>query len=291
MSITAAALAKLLACEGDLPASALTPSQRRELDELARHTGALHRVPAGRGTAYRVRSREQLQQHLTTLRPMDADALSPSLPSRAANIGSARDSKARGHRHSQAYLLAKAVGEGVVWRRGDDEFDLSSATRISGAGALALTAADTWHSNEPLWLVENQALFDRLDWFPESVPATVAYYAGHLPGELLQWLSHTTRALRIVLFADYDGVGLLNFARLHRATGGQCEFWLMPDWQAKLHRYGNRALWEATRADAERAAALLRQSTGNASPIDELAQAMAREGAALEHEAVWLPAK
>ena len=44
-----------------------------------------------------------------------------------------------------------------------------------------------------LWLVENQALFDRTDWLPEGTQATLLYYGGQLDGRLLSWLGHRPR--------------------------------------------------------------------------------------------------
>ncbi len=43
-----------------------------------------------------------------------------------------------------------------------------AALTVLGAAALAIHAGSTWRSEHPLWLVENQALFDRLDWLPSS---------------------------------------------------------------------------------------------------------------------------
>jgi hypothetical protein len=283
----AAALGKLLAAPEELRASALTASQRLALDQLAQRTGALSRMPRGSGSVYCVRQRSVLQEHLTALRPMAPEAIPPELPERAANIARTRDSKGRRHRHAQCYLLVKTLGSPVLWRRDGVAWDLAAASRAPGAAAFALSAEDAWYSESPLWLVENQALFDRLDWFPGSGPATVAYYAGQLSGELQRWLAHRPRAPQVMLFADYDGIGLLNYARLRAATQGQCSFWLMPDWPELLQRFGNRELWQRTLPDFQRALTRLEQQ-GMDSAISPLCQAMAIEGAALEHEAVWL---
>lgn len=281
-----AALEKLLSREGDLPASALTASQRRALDELGRRTGAIQISPSGAGSTYRANSRQLVMDHLSALRPHGLADLA-DVPKRAANIGNTRDSKGRSHRHDRFYLLTKAIGEGVVWRREGVTFDLSKSTEEAGAGAMALSAIDDWSTDGPIWLVENQALFDRTDWFPGSGPATLAYYAGQLPGELLRWLAERPRTPRLVLFADYDGVGLENFARLRAASAGQSEFWLMPGWQELLRRYGNRPLWERTQQAFQSALAQMRSQTPDTA-VMLLCEAMSREGLALEHEAIWL---
>ena len=65
------------------------------------------------------------------------------------------------------YLLVKAISAGVTWKTEQDiparGFDLSSVTEIAGAGVLAIVEDDSLHSEQPLWLVENQAMFNRLD--------------------------------------------------------------------------------------------------------------------------------
>lgn len=38
-------------------------------------------------------------------------------------------------------------------------------------------AGNSWSTDGDLWLVENQALFDRLDWMPDCDAATLAYTA------------------------------------------------------------------------------------------------------------------
>lgn len=131
--------------------------------------------------------------------------------------------------------------------------------------------------------MENQALFDRTDWLPTGTQATLLYYGGQLDGRLLAWLGQRPRASRVVLFPDYDGVGLSNFARLHAQLGEACECWLMPDWQSKPAHYGNQKLWRDTLQEFTNA---VTQLPDYLSPLTEQ---MRRSGVALEQEAVWLP--
>ena len=154
-------------------------------------------------------------------------------------------------------------------------------------GALAIHAHDDWHSDRPLWLVENQAPFDRLDWMPEGVTATVAYYAGQLDGRLLAWLGSRVRAPEVVLFPDYDGVGLLNYMRLKRASLAPARFWIMPGWRHLLREYGNASVWQQTHTSFE--SALSDSDMNDQDPeLLELIAEMRHLGLALEHEAVWL---
>ena len=63
----------------------------------------------------------------------------------------------------------------------DNRLDLRLSTDQLGVAALTVHADSTWYTEHPLWLVENQALFDQLDWLPCAQPASVAYYSGHRP--------------------------------------------------------------------------------------------------------------
>jgi hypothetical protein len=282
------ALEKLLAHPGDAPASLFTPTQRAALDALARATGFVQTRPQGRGVIYRIDHRLGVESHLRTLRPDATATLAAGLPKRAANIATRRDSKAGAAAHAFHYLLLKAAGAPVRWVDDDGRvLDLAAATRVSGAGVLAIETKDGWRSDCPLWLVENQALFDRTDWLPEATPASIAYYAGQIPARLLAWLAHRARVPEIILFPDYDGVGLQNYVRLRDQVTVPCRFWMMPDWRARLRRYGSNEVWRNTHA--EFIAATTRLLASN-TPTELLAlcAAMSREGLALEHEAVWL---
>jgi len=292
----AAALVKLLEGDGSAQtqtcrASAFTSAQRLALEDLGRRTGALRVRLEGRGSVYQVVNLEILTSHLQNLRPQHADEIDPTIPNRAANIAQSRNSKGRAHGHDLHYLLIKSISDGVVWRgqskNSDHGFDLSEATQTAGAGVLAIREDDDWVSDEPLWLVENQALFDRLDWLPSGSHGTVGYYAGQLPGRLLNWLAHRPRAPQVIIFPDYDGVGLLNYARLLEVCRSPCTFWLMPDWQSLLKTYGSNVVWQNTLSDFEAACPRLR-AAGAPAVVLELCRELSKQGLALEHESVWL---
>lgn len=303
----AAALARLLEGAGNpsqaqaCQASAFTALQRRALEDLARSTGALRLKPEGRGSVYEVVSVEVLTTHLRALRPHQASEIDPALPRRAANIAQSRSSKGRSHGHALHYLLVKSISGGVIWRGTSPEaadkqetekrhgrtFDLSQATGTAGAGVLAITEDDDWRSDQPLWLVENQALFDRLDWLPVDSKGTVAYYAGQLPGRLLKWLACRPRAPEVIVFPDYDGVGLLNYARLLEVCASPTRFWLMPDWARLLTTYGSHAVWQNTLADFHAAFARL-EAAGAPQEVMAMCCVLSAQGLALEHESVWL---
>lgn len=277
------ALAKLHG-QDELPASQFTTAQRSMLDRFARQTGAVRSQRQGRGEIYRVVDPVLFATHLSALSPDVEAGTALQIQLRARHIARARDSKAGAHQHGHYYLLLKAVGDCVVWResRRDIELPLSRATRDFGAATLMVNSSDAWTSGQALWLVENQALFDRTDWLPGNTQATVAYYGGQLNGILLDWLGSRARAGQVIHFPDYDGTGLANFSRLHAVLGDACQFWLMPGWFEKLDRYGSTRLWRDT----------LRDFTGVChrlpAYLTPLTRQMQQTGRALEQESVWL---
>lgn len=279
-----AALLKLQG-KGSVPASQFTTAQRSALDRFARQTGAVSCQRQGRGDRYCICDLPLFDAHLAELSPQVAHSVAEQVPLRAQHIAHARDSKARRHQHSSYYPLLKAVGESVMWRNGASGvvLPLEAFTRDFGAAAFRIEPDDAWHTDQALWLLENQALFDRTDWLPEGTSATLLYYGGQLDGRLLSWLAKRPRANRVVLFPDYDGVGLANFARLYAMLDGACECWLMPEWESKLARYGSKQLWRDT----------LRHFTGAVAQLPDCLSAltvqMQKFGLALEQEAVWLP--
>lgn len=282
------ALDKLISAAGSTAATLFTAAQRRELDQFARQTRALRLVNHGSGASYQLIDRVLASAHLAQLRPLTIAELDASLPKRANNIARMRDSKGRGHTHDISYMLLKAIGPGVAWHRGDGAiFDLSANTTLAGAAAIALSAGDGWYTDAPIWLVENQALFDRLDWLPPDAHGSIVYYGGQLSRLLLEWMSQRARGRCIVFFPDYDGVGLLNFARLSERSIAPVEFWLMPEWAARLRKYGSNSLWQKTGSDFSAALARL-DALGMPIEIESLCEAMSEDGLALEHEAVWL---
>ncbi|MCE5388525.1 MAG: hypothetical protein K0041_08110 [Acidithiobacillus sp.] len=267
-----------------LPVSHFTAAQRSALDRFARQTGAVTCQRQGRGDIYCVIDPRLFDIHLSALSPQVEMQTAKDLPLRAQHIAYARDSKARGHQHSFYYPLLKAVGDDVMWHNlmYGTELPLSKITRDYGATSICIESNDSWQTGQSLWLVENQALFDRTDWLPVGTQATLLYYGGQLDGRLIAWLSHRSRASRVVLFPDYDGVGLANFARLFAKLGDACECWLMPNWQIKLARFGSQQLWQDTLREFTSAIAQLPDY------LDPLTEQMRQAGLALEQETVWL---
>lgn len=287
----AAALAKLAnSASGACSSSALTQAQRRALEQFSRETGCIRWRRSGRGWRYEISNRPVFERHLESLQPDSEASLDPALNARARNIATHRASKASAHQHGHYYLLLKACNQGCTWDNdAGSRLELLESTRAYGLGALQVQPADGWHSGQPLWLVENQALFDDLSWMPPSIGGSVAYYAGNLSNTLLNWLAQRRRASEIILFPDYDGVGLDNYRRLKEAVGTQARFWLMPDWQRLLARYGNRTIWRQNLPSFESAREALATLAPD-DPVYELIEALAHHGMMLEQEAVPLSA-
>lgn len=213
------------------------------------------------------------------------------MPQRAANIGLSRSSKSSAHTHDYSYILLKARGN-AVWHKTDGQ-QLNLLVNQQQLGVTALKLGDDnhddWRSSNPLWLVENQEVFDQLDWLPSNDAATVLWYSGNLQNNLIHWLAKDMRAEKIILFADYDGVGMQNYLRIKRKLAEQVQFWLMPNWRAKLSRYGNNELWQKTNTQFNDSAPELIKLCATETEFLELIKAMQKSGLALEQEAVWLP--
>ena len=272
--------------KSSMPASQFTATQRSALDRFTRQTGAVSCQRQGRGDVYCVCDQALFDAHLAELSPQLEPSVAAQLPLRAQHVAHAKSSKARNHQHAYYYPLLKAVGDSVSWQEGERgaELSLGALTREFGAATLCIHADDGWRTEQALWLIENQALFDRTDWMPKGTFATLLYYGGQLDGRLLSWLGRRPRASHVIIFPDYDGVGLANFARLYELLGDGCECWLMPQWESKLPRYGSNQLWRST----------LHHFAGTVDHLPaylrDLTEQMQRSGLALEQEAVWLPA-
>lgn len=278
-----AALLKFLD-QDEVSASKFSLAQRQCLDPLCRTTPALEAFSKGRGLVYRVKDRAAFALHLYQVAPATDMALDESLPVRTRNIAQARSSKVGVSRHDTYYLLLRSPDHSLCWRSeaGSSVLALGQATLDYGAAVLQISPQDDWRGDGELWLVENQALFDRLDWLPHTTGVSVAYYKGQVTGHLLDWLAAWPRCPQVIHFPDYDGVGLANFARLNKALQGNVDFWLMPDWQAKLRLFGSNGLWRDTYRDFAASFAILPQV------VRPLAEQMLQHGLALEQESVWL---
>ena len=288
------ALKKLLNSKGVIQASAFTKRQRDELDALSRNTGCLALEARGAGAVYIVRKWDVLELHYRQESPVDEDSIPSNIPLRSRNIANTGSSKGALHSHEVAYLLIKAAKGGVIWRKQDGYvLLLHDVTDRQGASVLAISdnpkLDSGWHTKKALWLVENQILFDNLDWFPGDAGDSVAWYRGNLPNILIQWLSLLPRCSMVYFFPDYDGTGLSDYAKIKEALGDGVTMWIMPGWRNLLNKTGNTYLWkkEGNLSRFKTAAIELKKLDPN-EELHELMNSMESSGKALEQEAVYL---
>ncbi|MCU8561484.1 DUF2220 family protein [Vibrio vulnificus] len=284
-----AALKRLMNAHPEsIAASTMTTAQKRQLDEFCRKTHSVRMTPSGRGIAYRI---EDLAVVTVTLQQLSPHQDLPlSIPPRAANIASTRSSKQGRITHDVTHVFIKTRGQ-PNWSDGDRPTEqLQRASEEFGVAALEI-GGDKNHSlysKHPIWLVENQELFDRLNWLPTSEPTSVIWYRGQLHNKLIDWLAAPQRSPFIYLFADYDGVGLNNYRRLKERLGERVTFWLMPNWRTLLTHYGQNKLWIDTAREFESFERNAGQWLEQENELKALIQAMKRQGLALEQEVVWL---
>ncbi|MGR5419673.1 DUF7281 domain-containing protein [Vibrio sp. PNB22_4_1] len=283
------ALTRLLELYPDSVAgSTFTPAQKKQLDEYSRKTQSVQVTPKGRGVVYGILDIDVVKVTLEQLAPNQN--VPTSAPQRAVNIASTRSSKQGRVGHDVTYVLAKAVANPLWEVSGVLTEHLNVATEEFGVFSLEVGGErnKNLHTHHSIWLVENQALFDRLDWLPNNEPTTVIWYRGQLHNKLIDWLSVPERASMVYFFPDYDGVGLNNYRRLKERLEDRTEFWMMPKWKELLVRYGQNALWVDTTREFESFEQNSQRLLEQSAQIRDLVIEMKRRGLALEQEAVWL---
>ena len=101
-----------------------------------------------------------------------------------------------------------------------------SSPRQRGAGVITLGEAeiDNWATEVTLWLVENQALFDRLDWLPDQQTATIVWYRGQLQNSIIDWLAKRPRAASVIIFPIMTGWDCRIIYGLNRRCNNSCAY-------------------------------------------------------------------
>lgn len=290
MSALSDAIKRLIESSDTIKQSDFSPQQRKALEDFARSTRLIEIIKQGRSTTYRVLNRQGLSSYFKQLHPLSEIDLPADLPARSRNLGINRNSKKGKSSHESSYLLMKAWADDVVWQDGKNILNVTSATQQFGVAALQVHLDQSWQCNRTLLFIENQALFDQSDWLEKDFDGCLIYYAGQLPDLLLQWLSQYPRTRRLILFPDYDGIGLSNYARLANAIHPKTKlaFYWLRDWQNKLVKYGDKEIWSKTRVLFENAYSNLKSSDLLDSNFMELAELSQHHGKALEQEAIWL---
>jgi hypothetical protein len=284
------AIQRLLESPVALPSSRFSLQQRKALETLSSSTRFIEITRQGRSTLYRVINPLALSNYLAQLQPVSETDLPPDLPARSRNVAINRSSKIGHSTHQSCYLLMKAWADGVIWQDEKSTLDVTAATSKFGIAALRLNIEQSWRCNRTLLLVENQALFDRSDWLDNDFNGCLIYYAGQLSDLFLYWLSECSRSPQVILFPDYDGIGLSNYARLAESLHAETklDFYWMPNWQDKLMKYGDKEIWSRTRILFHNAYNQLRVSNLVDKDLEQLAKISQYHGKALEQEAIWL---
>jgi hypothetical protein len=193
-------LEQLLAA-GELTASTLPKSIQKEVDRMD-GIGWIARTARGRGQIYTVTD-EQAIRRLLDYRQYEGDI--GELTPKGLAVAVHGDAH-RGKQVRQLLLLASSTG--AVWKNQmtGETFPVGELTSRYGAVSLVVGADDAWVTETPLVLVENKEVLLYADKFPFQ--GTMLYYGGKIAGRLIEWLSTRHRTPKLVVFPDYDPVGL-----------------------------------------------------------------------------------
>lgn len=268
--------------EKEVAFSSIAQSLRKELEVWAERKGCISIQKAGKGKAFKVVDEKTLEWEIARLAPKkDLD----DLPARVQNLAKNSNTKAGQTTLDFSYFLCKAVGDGVIV----NGVDVSFITKSLGCFALPIKDdSDGFECNGSLILVENQQLLDDLRWIPSDFNGIILYYAGNLSARLRAWLTKSSFA-SVILFPDYDAVGINNYANLVESSPNARWYW-MNDWEKKLIEHGSSELRKKGNQDAlfEN---LWNRFKENGYPDENLEKLMVeirRQGKMLEQEAILL---
>lgn len=268
--------------EKEVPFSSIAQSLRKELEIWTERKGCISIQKVGKGKVFKVVDENALKWEIDRLAPKkDVEGL----PARVQNLAKNSNSKAGQTTLDFSYFLCKAVGDGIIV----NGVDVSFITKSLGCFALPIKDdSDGFECNGSLILVENQQLLDDLRWMPADFSGIILYYAGNLSARLRAWLAKSSFA-SVILFPDYDAVGINNYANLAETIPGARWYW-MDDWKNKLIEHGSCELRKKGNQDAlfEN---LWNRFKENGFPDEELECLMMeirRQGRMLEQEVVLL---
>lgn len=216
--------------EKEVVFSSIAQSLRKELEVWAERKGCISIQKAGKGKVFKVVDEKTLEWEITRLAPKkDLD----NLPVRVQNLAKNSNTKAGQTTLDFSYFLCKAVGDGVIV----NGVDVSFITKSLGCFALPIKDdSDGFECNGSLILVENQQLLDDLRWVPSDFNGIILYYAGNLSARLRMWLTKSS-FVSVILFPDYDAVGINNYANLVEMLPDARWYWI-DDWKNKLIEHG-----------------------------------------------------
>lgn len=272
-----------IAEENEVPYSQIPNSARIRLQKWGESTGAIciERAKVGAGRVFRLINQRIVEKEIKFIDPgFDIGSLSSS---RLRNLAINKDTKAGRTTLECFYFPCKAVGESLVI----NEIDVSTVTKAFGCFALSVTEnSEGIIFNGDLILVENQQLLDNLNWVPSDFKGIILYYAGNLSSRLRSWIKKSSFT-GIILFPDYDAVGISNFVNLLDDVPNARWFWI-PDWKEKLAKYGCKELRKKGNQDTmfENLWVRFKEKGFPDSELENLMNEIRKQGKMLEQEAV-----
>lgn len=270
-----------------VPSSAFTAAQRKQLEGTPLQNGAIRLVKQGRGTKYEVLNLPIFSQLCAEYCDSELTEQQFGLNSRTQNILKSSNSKVGVSTLDKHYLVLKSASAQCIWRNTSSSavVDVAELCTQLGSASVCITKDDYWQFDGELWFVENQAVFDDLSWLPSSATnLCIVYYAGNLSDKVVKWLAARPRATRVVLFPDYDGVGLENFCRLYDALPNKPDLFIMPGSEELVANYGNAEVWQNSLAKVE--ARRDHPALCATSAVASLVQTLFHRGKALEQEVI-----
>lgn len=138
-------------------------------------------------------------------------------------------------------LLILSTASSAQWTDGDVILDVEDLVTKYGIASLVTKPGDSWHTNQPVGLVENLDLilygkkyFERIGF-----EGSVLYYSGWLSKALFNWLTERERAPNFTIFADYDLVGITNYLIAKEKLGDSLRVYIPDNLNDLLQKYGN----------------------------------------------------
>ncbi|WP_173383696.1 hypothetical protein [Fibrobacter succinogenes] len=268
--------------EREIPFSSVAQSLRKELEVWSERKGCISVQKVGKGKIFKVVDEKSLEWEINRLAPKND---LENLPARVQNLAKNSNTKAGQTSLDFSYFLCKAVGGDVFV----DGVDVSEITK--SLGCFALPVGDDSKGikcNGSLLLVENQQLLDDLRWVPADFKGIILYYAGNLSARLRAWLKKCS-FVSVILFPDYDAVGINNYANLVEMLPDARWYWI-DDWKNKLIEHGCGELRKKGNQDTlfENLWSRFKEKGFPDEKLESLMTEIRRQGKMLEQEVVLI---
>jgi len=222
-----------------IPFSEVPKSVLEEFKTFGAQKGCFFVEKNGRGRNFKISNQTILKNEINRLTP-DVDLDSASY--RAKNLAINNDTKAGQTTLQFSHFHCKSVGEQICIENNGLIQDVSAVTKCLGGFNISIEDdSDGIKCNSNLILIENQQLLDDISWVPKGWNGILLYYGGNIHGRLLNWLKKSSFN-EIIIFPDYDSVGISNFSRLKNEIPSVQWFWI-ENWEHLLKKYGKADLW------------------------------------------------